>query len=407
MKPANIKASQVYDSRGKPTIKVTIVFSGGEVFAIAPNGTSTGRKEVRDFSIKGIEYSLILIDKIGEELKNVNLESFESLQKVEDIVKKYDNTQDYRILGGNALYALEAALIKAIAKSQGLEPWRLLRESEKIRLKLRMPMPLGNCIGGGKHSTIVGSPEFQEFLITPITKKFFEACFINMHAYKKAKELLQRLNKLKGITIENALCGTFSNEEAIDFLIEVRENIKETFGIELDIGIDVAATSFFKANTYQYKTKPLSLSASSQLEFIKQLIKKHNLVYVEDPFYEDDFESFARLTSQVSNCLVVGDDLTCTNPTYIEKAIKMRAINGVIIKPNQIGSLLTTKYTFDLAKKAGIKCIVSHRSGDTIDDFIADLAVGWQADFIKAGITGREREAKLKRIIAIEKSLIG
>ncbi len=401
MEIKSIKALKAYDSRGKETIQVIASLKDANVFAIAPNGTSKGKKEVRDFSRRGIEYSIELINKIGQEIINskINLENFDSLALVEQIVRKYDATKDLSILGGNALYALEASLVKAMAKANSLEPWQILGKAPRV-----MPLPLGNCIGGGKHIEASLKPEFQEFLITARTTKFFEAYFINIHAYKKAQELLKRIGKFSGLTIENAVYGPFSNEEAIDLLIEVKENISETFGVKLDIGIDVAASSFFKANTYQYKTKPQLLSPSKQLDYIESLIAKHNLFYVEDPFHEDDFENFSRLTSKVK-CLVVGDDLTCTNPEIIEKAIKTKAISGVIIKPNQAGSLLTTKRAFDLAKKAGIKCIVSHRSGETVDDFIADIAVGWNADYIKAGIVGKEREAKLKRIVAIEKSL--
>lgn len=428
MKLSQIKASKVYDSRGKATIEVTINFNSTSVSASAPNGTSRGKKEVIDFSRKGVDYSIELVNKVGAEIlsKGLKFESFEDLAKIEEIIRKYDSSSDYRIFGGNAVYALEAAMLKAIAKANELETWQLLES--KAKAKPKMPLPLGNCIGGGKHIKESEKPEFQEFLLTPRTKKFFEAVFINREAYKRAKEFLQKKGKLTGLTIENALFGPFSNEEALSILEEVRESIKESFGIKLELGVDIAATSFYSKskNAYYYSkparpaqpaqpvelTKPAKsirpaiLSASAQLDYISELIKKHGLFYVEDPFHEDDFESFSRL-SAITKCLIVGDDLTCTNAEIIKKAIACKAIKGVIIKPNQAGSLIATKQAFDLARRAGLKTIISHRSGETEDDFIADLAVGWQADFIKAGIIGKEREAKLKRVVAIEKSLTG
>jgi enolase len=408
MEIRSIKAFKILDSRQKETISIDVTLQDFTASASAPNGTSRGKKEAFDFSFNGIEYSIALIEKIGRDIINANLklESFDDLARVEEIIAKYDHTQNYQVVGGNAVFALEAALLKAIARHRGIELWELLREGNRKFVKSRhIPMPLGNCIGGGKHATS-RAPEFQEFLLAPKTNKFFEAYFINMQAYKKAKELMQRLNKLSGLTIENALCGDMENEEALDLLVEVRENIYEAFGIKLDIGIDIAASSFFKNNIYAYKLK--SLNASRQLEYIERLVTKYGIFYVEDPFQEDDMASFARLNSVLKGkCLVVGDDLTCTNAKLIQNAITKNAISGVIIKPNQAGSLLKVRDAINVAKASGLKCIVSHRSGETTDDFIADLAFGWQADYLKAGIVGKEREAKLKRMIAIEKSLRG
>ena len=403
MEIKNIKAYKAYDSRNKETIKVEISFNSDKVFAIAPNGTSKGKKEARDFSIKGIDYSIELVNKIGKEIidRKIAIENFYDLEKIEEIIRKYDNSDNFMIIGGNSVYALEAALIKAFAKINEVEPWQFLAKT-----KPRVPRPIGNCIGGGKHIEARKKPEFQEFLIIPKTKRFFEAYFIMQQAYKKAKELLERIGKFSGmVTIENALVPLMDNEEILDLLIEVKENIKENFGITIDLGIDVAASSFYKNNVYEYKTKMQKLNASRQLSYIADLIEKYKLFYVEDPFEENDFTNFSKLRSKV-NALIVGDDLTVTNPELIKHAIDKKAINAVIIKPNQVGSLIKTKQAVDIAKKNGINCVISHRSGETIDAFIADLAIAWSLPFIKAGIVGKEREAKLRRIVAIEKYLI-
>jgi len=391
-----IKASKDLDCRKKETIRVDVIFNSNHVFAIAPNGTSRGKKEVIDYSTKGIDYSVNLLNKIGKEIidKNIKIEKFEDIKDVEEIIRKYDNTKDYRIIGGNAVYALEAALIKAYAKINNMEVWDFVKE------KINIPTPIGNCIGGGKH---VGYADFQEFLIIPKTKKFFEAFFIMRHTYEKAKEELEKRKKFKGINIENALIANLSNEEILDFLVEIKDKIKEMFNSTINIGIDVAASSFYVDRVYEYKNPIKRLTTSKQLKFIEELIDKYKLFYVEDPFYEEDFESFKELNKK--SCLIVGDDLTATNPEIIEKAARMGCINGVIIKPNQVGSLLVMKKAIDVAKKYKITPIISHRSGETEDDFIADLAVGFGVPYIKAGIVGKEREIKLKRIVNIEKTL--
>lgn len=404
MKINDIKASVVLDSRNKETIKVDIVLNNTKVFAIAPNGTSKSKKEVRDFSIKGIDYSVKLINKIGKEIikSNLTIEKFGDLSYIEEIIKKYDKSNNYRIVGGNSVYALEAAMIKAASFSQEIPPWKFLLDGNKRLKKIR---PIGNCIGGGKHSKEKIKPEFQEFLIIPNSETFFKNYLILQQAYKEVERELMKEGKLSHHkTIENAFVVSMEIEEIFELLTRIKNRIIDNFNEEMDIGVDIAANSFYKNRVYEYKTTMKKLNRSRQLEYVKSLIDEYNLYYVEDPFYDEDFESFSKLTKVKSNkCLIVGDDLTATNPGLIERALKKKAINAVIIKPNQVGSLLKTKQAVDIAKKNGLTCIVSHRSGETIDNFISDIAVGWNIPFIKAGIKGKEREIKLKRIIAIER----
>jgi enolase len=174
---------------------------------------------------------------------------------------------------------------------------------------------------------------------------------------------------------------------------------------KLAIGIDVAASTFYKRKNYNYKNPVFKRTIEEQMEYLSNLIKNFNIYYVEDPFDENDFESFAKLLKRFPDRLIVGDDLTATNPKRSEKAIKMKSINAIIIKPNQIGSLIEVKEVCELAKKNNIKIVFSHRSGETEETILADLAFGFGADFFKCGITGKEREVKIKRLIEIEKSL--
>ena len=175
------------------------------------------------------------------------------------------------------------------------------------------------------------------------------------------------------------------------------------FGIPL--GLDIAASSFYKRKKYQYENPMLKRTEEEQLDYITNLIKNFKLFYIEDPLGEENFENFAKLTKKYPNSLIVGDDLTTTNPARFEKAIKEKSINAIIVKPNQIGSLIEVKKVCELAKKNNIKIIFSHRSGETNETILADLAVGFGADFFKCGITGKEREVKIKRLIEIERGM--
>jgi enolase len=185
---------------------------------------------------------------------------------------------------------------------------------------------------------------------------------------------------------------------------EVQENIFEESGIHLDIGIDAASSQFCKERKYYYNNLRAKRGQKEQIEFITELGKKYNLSYIEDPMNEEDFEGFAQLVKNL-NCLIVGDDLTVTNLERVEKAIRLEAITGLIVKPNQTGSLIEVKNIIDMCKKNGIRTIMSHRSGETMDDTIADLAFAWQCDFIKIPVIGPERQAKVKRLMQIELNL--
>jgi enolase len=404
-----IIAKPIRTSKGNPTLAVIVKTSKGIVEASAPQGTSKGKHEVREFSVRGINFSINFINAIGKKLKqmDINIDTFDDLKKIEKLIKEVDSSSDWHIMGGNALYALEAALLKATAKFHGYELWQfILGNRKKI-----IPLMLGNAIGGGLHLEKEKKTDYQEFLIIPKTKHFFDAYFITLQAYKETKKLITKYDKeWQGIlTAENAIASTLANSQVLDILDELRKRIREKFDIRLDIGIDMAATSLWKNNGYIYKNFPLRnvMRREEQVNYVFNLIKKYKLFYVEDPFYEDDFLSFSKIMAKLKKakikCLICGDDLTTTNPSRIKKAIKEKAINAVIIKPNQVGSLITMRDSIELAKANDITPIISHRSGETFDDTIAHLAVGFQIPYIKTGIIGKERAVKLKELARIER----
>ncbi|MCX6742014.1 MAG: phosphopyruvate hydratase [Candidatus Pacearchaeota archaeon] len=409
-----IRARKILNSRREETIAVRVKTLQGTFEASAPAGASKGQNEVCGFSPKGVNFSASFINALGQKIVNerMTFDKFEDLEKIEEIYRKADKTKRLEILGGNSLYALGAAILKAIAASYKLELWQFLNG----HVKPVMPLLLGNCIGGGKHTREIEKPDFQEFLILPRAKseKVFDNQYLSLQAYKEVKKILKEKDKLfyEKITDENAFISSLDNEAILQVMQEVKKRIETKFRGTIDLGVDLAASSFYDEIKKEYNYarlngKPGKLKTDEQIDYLFNLIKKYNLAYVEDPLNENDFQGFAKLLKKVKdarlNTLIVGDDLICTNHELLEKAIKSKSINAVIIKPNQCGSWIETKKVVDLAKKNRIVPIVSNRSGETCDDTIAHLAVGWNIPIIKIGIVGKERFAKTNGLVRIER----
>ena len=260
-------------------------------------------------------------------------------------------------------------------------------------------MLLGNCVGGGAH--IKGrAPDIQEFLLLPRTKSPKEGKFLNLYIHGVIKKKLGKCKK----TLENAWAPNMSNIEILEIIKKLVQETEEKFGIKIDRGLDVASNSFYNKGYYHYynyseKIKTMRLDPEGQLKFMKSIITDYGLKYVEDPFEQNDFERFGKL----SGALICGDDLICTNLERLKKAINN--INAVIVKPNQIGSLIKTKDLIDFAKANDITSVISHRSGETYDNTISHLAVGWNIPIIKTGIIGEERLSKINELIKIEEEI--
>ena len=415
-----VKASKIINSRGEETISIIIDTKSGRVIAAAPSGKSRGKHEAEPFStrygandsLKGIDFSVSFANAMGKKFsaEKVLFSEFEDLEKFEKLIRQYDKTKNWSMIGGNMVIAFESAILKAIALGKNQELWQLFTKKKSF------PTPIGNAIGGGQHvsgsdqNSCSGSrpiSDIQEFLFIPKTKNFYDAYFINLQAYKEAKlELLKKDRLWRGeLTDEKAMATSLKIEETLEIMEQVSSKIKQKFGSELRIGIDMASSSLFKDGKYHYKNPREDIAPEEQVEYILEILKRHEIFYLEDPIQENDFEGFSKLLSKTkSKTLIVGDDLTCTQPERLLEAIKNKSINAVIVKPNQNGSLLETKKFVDIAKKNNITPIISHRSGETMDATIADLAVGWNIPFIKTGILGKERFAKLHRLLRIERS---
>ncbi len=372
-----IRGAKILDSRGHPTIGVEI----NGCRASSPEGKSKGKHETKPYC-ESLDWSIHLIDnlKIPYEIN-----SFDDLIRVENLIKKQYGFQDVKQFGANALFALESAVLKALAKEQKKELWQVI--DPKAR---KFPIPVGNAIGGGLHSeNFVIHPTFQEFLLIPNEKSFEKNVKIMNSIYTRIGKLLNADEK----NDEGAWQLAMDNTQVLDILSE--------FGKEVRIGLDVASSSFYKYGFYLYGEK--TLNKDEQVAHINNLIEKYNLFYVEDPVEEEDFDGFRRINKEKT--LVVGDDLTVTHLDRTRGAIKNKSINAMIIKPNQNGSLLEVKKIFELCKKNNVKTVLSHRSGETMDSALADYAFGFGADFIKCGISTPWRQVKLQRMIEIERSL--
>jgi len=376
-----VKARIILDSRKEKTIEVSV----NNCKTSAPAGKSKGKYEAPSYKT-GIENDFLFINKLKFE---VEIEKFEDLSKIEKIIKNK--------IGANTLFALEASILKALAKEQKKELWQLLNSKAQ-----KFPRILSNTIGGGAHSEGI-KPDFQEFLIL-CDKNPAEGKEQNLKSYYEAGEILDNLGKKIGKNDENAWQTSLANEQVLEVMKDVQENIFDESAVHMDIGLDLASSQFYKNDKYFYLNDKRTLSRKEQIDYAAELANKFNLAYIEDPLDEEDFEGFAELKKK-TKCMIVGDDLTVTNLERLKKAIKTKAINGMIIKPNQTGSLLEVKEVIDLCKKNKIFTIMSHRSGETLDSTISDLAFAWGCDFIKTPVMGKERVVKVDRLVEIEKSL--
>ena len=379
----SVDAKSIFDSRREKTVHVSVKTDVGVFGASSPNGKSKGKNEARSY-IKSLDEDIKMLKKFSDYFSKENINKFDDLRRVEDVVD--------RQIGANTLFALESAILKAVAKEQKKEIWQLINPNAR-----KFPRLVGNCIGGGKHSKSIKKPDFQEFLLVPNMKSVKE----NWEKSKKLKEEAKYLLKIR----DEKFKGEKNDEDAWNTNLNEKEVFDIITSFDIPVGVDVAASSFVKREKYLYENPLLKRTKDEQFDYLSNLIKNFNLFFVEDPFGEEDFESFAKLLKKYPASLIVGDDLTTTNLNRFEKAIKMKSINAIIVKPNQIGSLLEVKEVCGLAKKEGIKIIFSHRSGETSETILGDLAFGFGADFFKCGITGKEREAKIKRLIQIEKKL--
>lgn len=409
-----IKAIEIFDSRGEPTIETTVVLSDGAVgIASCPRGASIGTYEALD--LRDNDSSRLFGRGVKKAVDNVNnliapkligLDA-ENQSLIDKAIIELDQTPNKSVLGANATLSVSISICKASAKSSALPLFLYINKFiKRDNLKLKIPVPCFNLINGGKHAD--NGIDFQEFMIIPASSKSYtQSLEMSVLIYYLLKKILKEKNLSTLVGDEGGFAPQISNKDALSYLEQACQAAGFKTGFDVFLGLDVAANSFFQNGRYFLKEKGQKLSANDLISYYEEINKNHNLLYLEDALSEDDLEGWSSLSSRISkNTIIIGDDLTVTNPYRLQVAINKKLISGIIIKPNQIGTVIEALAVLEMARESGLKIIVSHRSGETNDDFIADFAVGALADYVKFGAPARgERIAKYNRLLHIEKQL--
>ncbi len=384
----------ILDSRGNQTVEADVITTSGFGRAAAPSGASTGSREAK---------VLPAAEAVDAASANVieALIGFDAADQpgFDEQLRDIDGTADFSSMGANVAVALSLANAKAAASSAGMPLFRYLSGAFGAEL----PLPLGNVIGGGAHAQ--DATEIQEFLVvTGDTADVQEAVFANAAVHRTVKDILKKKGKAGGKGDEGAWAPKIDDALAFEIVSEACKKVADEMNVSVDIGIDVAASQLWNGTEYQYREK--KRSTEDQIAYIAELVDKYDLVYVEDPLHEEDFTGFADLNAQIGDrCLLCGDDLFVTQAEYISKGIEMGSANCVLIKPNQVGTLTDTFEAVKLAHTHGLDTVMSHRSGETTDETIAHLATAFSCVFLKTGVVGGERIAKLNELIRIEEQL--
>jgi enolase len=416
-KITRIWAREILDSRGIPTVEAACQIDSGQVaVSSVPAGTSTSTHEaleLRDkdnkrFLGKGVLSAVSNVNKVlGPAIVGMDPANQE---KIDDKLKQMDGTENKSKYGANAILAISMVTAKAgaIASRQTLYTWiNALVQKIGLKSSLRIPTPIFNMINGGLHGA--GNLDFQEFHIIPASSKTYsQGLQESVEVYMTIGENLARRGAIHSVGVEGGYApNLFTNADALEVIVESIKETKYSLGRDLFLGLDVAASFFYKNGEYIIRDKTSPMNDNDMLEYYKILNNQYHLAILEDPFHEDAWESWAKLNTLLSGQLIlVGDDLLATNPKRVEKAIKEKACNAILVKPNQIGTVTETLEVIKMARDVGWKIVVSHRSGETNDWFIADFAVGIGADYVKFGAPARgERVVKYNRLSSIEREL--
>ncbi|MFC4549259.1 MULTISPECIES: phosphopyruvate hydratase [Halorussus] len=395
----DVRLRQILDSRGNRTVEADVITeSGGFGRAAAPSGASTGEYEAieldpneaiasaREHAVPRLEGQVFVGDQ----------------RDVDRTLRAADGTDDFSEIGANSAVAISMAAAKAAADVLGAPLYQHLGGAFRGDT---FPTPLGNVIGGGEHAA--DATAIQEFLAAPIgAPSVQEAVFANAAVHQKVHDLLDDRDIAAGKGDEGAWAPSIDDAEAFELMEEATDAVSDEFGFEIRFGLDVAGAELYDADDEEYVYRETTRDTDEQVEYIADLVDEYDLVYVEDPLDEDDYEGFADLTEKVGDrTLICGDDLFVTNVERLETGIEQDAGNSILVKPNQIGTLSDAFDAVELAVENGYEPVISHRSGETEDTTIAHLAVATDAPYIKTGAVGGERTAKLNELVRIEQNV--
>ena len=403
----DIHAREILDSRGNPTVEVDMTLDNGITkTASVPSGASTGSREaleLRDKDPNRYEGKGVLkaVSNVNNIIRPALIGKKCDQLFVDNLLISLDGTENKSNLGANATLAVSLACLKCLAQANNKELYEYVSNRS-----VSVPIPMINIINGGAHA--VNNIDIQEFMIMPVMKTIKERIRAASEVFHTLKKLLSINNYAVGVGDEGGFAPNLENNQmALDFIMEAIKKAGYKPGVDIFIALDIAASELYNKDAKTYKLDNKELSKDELMKYYIELINNYPILSIEDPFYENDFDALAKFTKLVNNrIMVVGDDYFVTNELYLQKGIDMKAGNAILLKANQIGTITEMTKTVMLAKKNNYKTIISHRSGETEDTFIADLAVGMAIPFIKTGSMCRgERIAKYNRLLRIEEKL--
>lgn len=415
MKIKQIVAREILDSRGNPTVEAKVVLENGiVVIAKVPSGASTGSHEALELRDGGKRYGgkgvLKAVKNVNTIIakKVVGLE-VEDLKGIDKKMLELDGTKNKTNLGANAILAVSMAVARAGAESKKMPLYKYLRQVYSISEKeYRLPVPMMNILNGGRHAD--NGLSIQEFMIIPRHKLMSERVRMGSQIFHALANILSQKGYVTSVGDEGGFAPELlNNERALQVIMEAIKYTGWIPGKHVFLGVDVAASEFFRSKKYYFVSKKQGWSADKMIDTYKQWAKKYPIILIEDGLSEDDWGNWQQLTKELGNKLtLVGDDLFVTNTERLQMGIDQKVANSILIKLNQIGTVSETMAAIALAKQNNYKVAVSHRSGETSDTFIADLAVAVNSDFIKTGSLSRsERVEKYNRLMEIEIELEG
>ncbi len=403
----DIKAREILDSRGNPTVEVDVILENGVLGrAAVPSGASTGVREaleLRDndknrYMGKGV---LKAVNNVNTTIKNALIGMESSNQKEIDYkMIELDGTDTKSNLGANAILGVSMAVLKASANEKGIPLYKYIGNGKTL------PVPMMNILNGGAHAD--NKLDFQEFMIIPQAETIKERVRIGSEVFHNLKKVLNEKGLATSVGDEGGFAPDLqSNTEGFDLIMEAIKKAGYEPGVDVKLAIDVAASEFYEDGKYVLAGENRTLTTNELIQFYKELCSKYPIISIEDPVDENDWEGFSLITKELGDKIqLVGDDLFVTNKKCLQKGIDNNAGNAILLKVNQIGTITETLETIDLARKNGYKTIISHRSGETEDTTIADLAVGLDLGQIKTGSLSRtDRVCKYNQLMRIEEEL--
>ena len=402
MKITNLYAREILDSRGNPTVECELTTENFTVRASVPSGASTGTNEaleLRDgdsrYHGKGVNKA---VNNVNTIIKNALIGKELSQKVLDNLLLELDGTKNKTNLGANAILSVSLCIMKAIAKSQNKDIYELFDGP------YTMPYPMMNIINGGVHAT--SSLEIQEFMIVPNQSTFKERLRCGAEVFQTLKSILKQNGFSTSVGDEGGFAPTFKTiEEALDYIILAIKESGYIPGKDVNLALDAAASEFYKEGKYTINKK--ELTKEELINYYIKLTETYPIISIEDAFSEDDIDSIKKLTELIGNkIMLVGDDYFVTNIEYLQKGITEKYNNAILLKANQIGTITEMLETIKLAKNSGFKTIISHRSGETEDTFISQMAVGLNLGYIKTGSLCRgERIAKYNELLRIEEKV--